>query len=116
MLTLLGSNRRERFTYAYLFSPKAKKKQIEKPEQRRIFQTWLSLWRDVMLTASGADLPVVNLDHEAHIRHLADELGWEDASRHTAALENTLDLLERNANRQLLTEVLLLDWPRVTLS
>ena len=118
MLQLLSSNRRQRFTYAMQFSAKAKKKkQIEKPEQRRLFQTWLSLWRDVMLTASGADhLPLVNLEHTAQIKNIADELGWQAASEYTAALENTLGLLDRNANRQLLTEVLLLDWPRVTLS
>jgi DNA polymerase III subunit delta' len=116
MLQLLSSNRRQRFTYAAQFSPKAKKKQIEKTEQRRLFQTWLGLWRDVMLTASGADLPLVNLDQAAQIQRLADELGWETASQHTAVLENTLGLLDRNANRQLLTEVLLLDWPRMTLS
>ena len=45
MLQLLSSNRRQRFTYAAQFASKAKKT-IEKPEQRDIFQTWLTLWRD----------------------------------------------------------------------
>ncbi len=115
MLQLLSSNRRQRFTYAAQFSGKAKKT-IEKTGQREIFQTWLTLWRDVMLTASGADLPLVNLEHAEQVLQIASQLGWQTASAHTAALENTLDLLDRNANRQLLTEVLLLDWPRVTLS
>jgi DNA polymerase-3 subunit delta' len=115
MLQLLSSNRRQRFTYAAQFASKAKKT-IEKPEQREIFQAWLTLWRDVMLTASGAGLPLVNLDHADQVLKIASVLGWQTASEHTAALENTLDLLDRNANRQLLTEVLLLDWPRMTLS
>ena len=115
MLQLLSSNRRQRFTYAAQFASKAKKT-IEKPEQRDIFQTWLTLWRDIMLSASGADLPLVNLEHADQILTIASVLGWQTASKYTAALEDTLDLLDRNANRQLLTEVLLLDWPRVTLS
>ncbi|MDX9864223.1 MAG: DNA polymerase III subunit [Anaerolineaceae bacterium] len=115
MLQLLTSNRRQRFTYAAQFASKAKKT-IEKPEQRDIFHTWLTLWRDIMLTASGADLPLVNLEHADRILEIASALGWQTASEHTATLENTLGLLERNANRQLLTEVLLLGWPRVTLS
>ena len=115
MLQLLGSNRRQRFTYAAQFAAKAKKT-IEKPEQRHIFEAWLSLWRDVMLTASGADLPLVNLHHTSQIRQMAEALGWLTASQQTAAMEQALDLLERNVNRQLLTEVVLLDWPRITLS
>lgn len=116
MLQLLDSNRRQRFSYAFQFSSKAKKKQIEKPEQRHIFQIWLTLWRDVMLSASGADLPLVNLEHADQVQRIAATLGWQTASEQTAAMEHTLGLLDRNANRQLLTEVLLLDWPRISLS
>lgn len=115
MLQLLGSNRRQRFTYAAQFSGKAKKT-IEKAEQRKIFQTWLTLWRDVMLASSGADLPLINLQQAAQIQQMAAALGWQTASEQTANLERTLDLLERNVNRQLLAEVVLLDWPRLTLS
>lgn len=114
MLQLLGENRRQRFTYAAQFAPKARKT-IEKMEHRLILQTWLTVWRDVMLTASGAGLPLVNLEWAEKIGQIADSLGWQTASALTAALEHTLDLLDRNANRQLLTEVLLLDWPRISL-
>ncbi len=80
MLQLLSSNRRQRFTYAAQFASKAKKT-IEKPEQRDIFQTWLTLWRDIMLSASGADLPLVNLEHADQILTIAlPVLGWQTAS------------------------------------
>jgi DNA polymerase-3 subunit delta' len=115
MLHLLTASRRQRFTYAAQFTGKAKKT-VEKPEQRMIFQTWLTLWRDVMLTASGANLPLVNLEFTPQVLEIAAALGWLTASEQTASMEQSLDLLERNVNRQLLTEVLLLDWPKISLS
>ena len=66
-----------------------------------------------MLVASGADVPLVNLEREKEIRLLAGVVGVRVARMCTANLELGMSKLEQNLNRQLLTEVLLMDWPRV---
>ena len=106
-LRLLGNSRRERFAYAEPFKKK------EREEIREFYQVWLSFWRDIMLVASGADVPLVNLEWQKDIRFLAGVVGVHSARICTANLEQGMSKLEQNLNRQLLTEVLLMDWPRV---
>ena len=104
---LLESSRRERFAYADPFRKK------EREEIREIYQVWLSLWRDAMLVASGAKVPIVNLEWEKNITFLAGAVGTRTARICTTNLEQGLSRLDQNLNRQLLTEVLLMDWPSV---
>ena len=64
---LLSANRVKRFAYMEPF-----RKPEEKENLRGVLQTWLSFWRDVMLKASGSELPVVNLDWEPEIGRTAE--------------------------------------------
>ena len=105
---LLTSPRRERFAYADPFRKK------EREEIREIYQVWLSFWRDILLVASGAEVPIVNLEWEKDITSLAGATGSRTARICTTNLEQGLLQLDQNLNRQLLTEVLLMDWPRVS--
>ncbi len=76
------------------------------------YRTWLSFWRDVMLRSAGAQAALVNIDVEERVQAAAVQTGLETARRQAAALEKGLARLN-SANLQLLTETLLLDWPRV---
>lgn len=105
-LRLAQASRRERFSYAEGVKTK------EREWLRQMLLVWLSLWRDVLMRAAGADTPLVNLDWQADIEQLAGRVGLPAARAVTAALEQNLARLDANLNRQLLLEVTLLDWPR----
>jgi DNA polymerase-3 subunit delta' len=106
---LLGASLRERFAFADRVT-RSKERSGQLPE---MYQVWLSYWRDVLLACAGADAPLTNLDREAEIRRLAGQLNLAEARTRTADLERGLARLSANVNARLLTEVLLLDWPRV---
>ena len=75
--------------------------------------TWLSLWRDVLLRVAGASASLTNPDRELDIHALAERIDLPEAHRVVSAIERTQDLLDRNVNTRLATEVLLLDLPRM---
>ena len=104
---LLGSGRVERFAYSETHSK-------DKEQLRTLILTWLSLWRDVLLRASGASAPLANLDRGEEVEEMAHRLGMQGASNMVAALQRTLDLIDRNVNARLAMDVLMLDLPRVT--
>ena len=77
-------------------------------------QSWLSLWRDAMLSAADPYLPLTNLEHETELRRLGGAVGVSAARARIADLEQGLARLDANVNPRLLAEVLLLDWPRIS--
>ena len=79
---------------------------------RSVLIVWLSFWRDVLCRASGAAVPLANIDREPAIESLAQRLGLSGARQIVLKLDKGLDRLEANVNARLLAEVLLLDWPR----
>ncbi len=103
---LLAAKRRERFAYAEKMSK-------DKDGLRQSLLIWLSYWRDVLMKASGAGAEPINIDRADQIGALAVQVDLPTARRVTAALENALGQLERNVNARLLSEVLLLDWPKI---
>lgn len=106
--TLLKAPLRQRFSYADKVS-RTREKAALLPE---LYRTWLSYWRDTLLAAAGAESPLTNLAQEAEIRRLAEQVGFAEARARTAALEQALSQLSANVNARLLTEVILMDWPR----
>jgi DNA polymerase III subunit delta' len=121
---LLPANRVERFSYIESFLKDAGKKDLAKsadqgkpPEQKEVFYNmlvvWLSLWRDVLLNASGASAPPANLDQAELIERLAGRLSLSQAHAMICAIEKALTLLDQNVNTRLVGEALLLDLPRV---
>lgn len=103
---LLSSSRVERFAYAERLSK-------DRDTLRDTLQIWLSYWRDVLLRSAGAAAPLSNLDRQAEIEALVEHLSMESARSTIARLEKTFDLLDRNANARLATDVLLLELPRI---
>ena len=104
---LLAAGRVERFAFSERYWR-------DKTQLRQLLLVWLSLWRDVLLRASGASAPLANLDRADEIEALAGSLGIQAASSAMAALQRTLDLIDRNINPRLAMDVLLLDLPRVS--
>lgn len=74
-------------------------------------ELWASLWRDVLLAASGAHTEPVNVDQRDAIRALAAQVPAPAIRSLISALARTSDLLDRNVNARLALEVLMLDWP-----
>jgi DNA polymerase-3 subunit delta' len=105
-LRLLAASRVERFAYAEGLAK-------DKDTLRRALNTWLSLWRDVLLRSAGASASLANIDRESDIHSLAQEVSLPEALRLVSAIEHTQELLDKNVNPRLATEVLLLDLPRL---
>lgn len=101
---LLAASRLERFAYAEGLAK-------DKETFRNVTLLWLSFWRDVLIKASGAAVPLANLDRGTEIEHLAGRLGIPASQRVIHALERTLHAQERNLNPRLTAEVLMLDLP-----
>ena len=74
-------------------------------------QTWLSLWRDVMLLTHGATTPTTNIDREEEIKHLASSIDRATAQSVVNLLERAQLLINQNMNARLTAEVTLLDLP-----
>jgi DNA polymerase-3 subunit delta' len=106
LLHLLGASRRERFVFA-------EKNYQDRETLREAYGIWLSFWRDLMMRSVSRDLPLINLDMETQIDDLAAKVGFEQARARVADLERGIARLDASVNARLLTEVLLLDWPRL---
>ncbi|MBN1371742.1 MAG: DNA polymerase III subunit delta' [Anaerolineaceae bacterium] len=106
MFNLLADPRRARLGYAESLAK-------DKERLRFALQSWLSLWRDAMLSAADPYLPLTNLEHETELRRLGAAVGVSAARARIADLEQGLMRLDANVNPRLLAEVLLLDWPKI---
>ena len=102
---LLGENRVERFAYAETAAK-------DKESLRALLPIWASLWRDVALQATGASVPLTNIDRQAEITTLAEHFGLHVAMSVIELLEHTNELIDQYVNARLAAEVLMLDLPR----
>ncbi|MDX9991539.1 MAG: DNA polymerase III subunit delta' [Anaerolineales bacterium] len=103
---LLGASARERFGYA-------EKLAKDKEALRTSLFLWLSYWRDVLLRTAGAASTLTNIDRSEEIGGVAGQVSLAEARKTTQALENAIEKLEKNVNARLLTEVTLMNWPRL---
>jgi DNA polymerase-3 subunit delta' len=104
--SLLHSSRTDRFEFA-------EKSSRDKESSRQMLIAWLTYWRDILLSAAGAEAPLTNLDLSGQIEERAGRLGVPAARSAVAAIERTLGIIDRNANLRLALEVMLLDLPRL---
>jgi DNA polymerase-3 subunit delta' len=113
---MLAQAYRGRFSYAEKISAGKGKSRGDREVLREnlhdAYRTWLSFWRDVMLRSAGAQAALVNIDIEERVTAVAARTDLDIARRQVSALEKALARLN-NANLQLLTEVVLMDWPRI---
>lgn len=107
---LLAGSRRERFAYVDgLF----KHNRSGRDEISDVISLWLGFWRDVLISTSSADMPLVNIDREKLIQKTAEKVDFESAHHVVVSLEQGLRDLDIYVNTRLLAENLLLEWPRV---
>lgn len=102
--SLLSSSRVQKFSYADKLSK-------DKDAMRQAILVWISYWRDVMLRATKANLPLVNIDRAIEVDAWAGKLEFSKICGIINSLEGALDRLDKNVNARLLAEVLLLDLP-----
>jgi len=80
---------------------------------RESLETWLTFWRDVLVTAHAAQARLGNLDRKEWVESTARHVGARQARRAALAVERTLTALERHANTRLALETLMLDFPHL---
>jgi DNA polymerase-3 subunit delta' len=96
----------ERFRYA--------SDMVKKPDDiQEILGFWLSWWRDVMLSASGEDSLVTNMDRKDVVQAYVRSFGVRKSAAMVNALQEASVRIQRNANPRLVLEVLLLELPRL---
>jgi len=101
---LLGASHVTRFAYAEKLSK-------NRDSVSEVLVHWLSYWRDVLLAASGSNVPLANVDLQTEIHDQAARYTPELARRTVQAIRQAADRLDHNINPRLALEVLMLDLP-----
>lgn len=109
---LLGNSIVERFSYAEQVTD-MRRKNVNRDSIGLMLQTWLSLWRDFYICASGSDMPLTYLNFKSLSQKIAKQLDQNLIHGQLLRLENALTQLDQNLNSKLLLETLLLDWPQL---
>lgn len=79
----------------------------------KLIPVWLGFWRDCLIYAAKADVPLVNVKHEEWIRKTASQIPLEQVQKILLAHEHALEQVEAYANSRLVLENLLLMPPRL---
>ncbi len=105
IIGVLSHNRTVRFQYAEEIA--------NNDSLDQILDTWQTWWRDVMLLAEQSWVEPVNIDRIDDLHKLAHQVGPQATRQALRAVRNTIEALDRNANKRLALEVMLLDMPYV---
>lgn len=111
VIDLLASPLWERFKFAEQHS--GVRSVRRESEIFTIFQNWLLFWSDLLAVKSNSGNPIVNIQFEDEIKSIAGKLELNQIKRSLRSQQNVFRYIDQNANPRLLTEVLLLDWPRI---
>lgn len=101
---LFEMNLRERFAYAETINR-------ARDPLRSQLQTWLTYARDLFLLCSHSDAPLTHIDREVELKQLSSRFSPADILDIIKALQNSLEVLDQNANLRLVTDTLMLDLP-----
>jgi DNA polymerase III subunit delta' len=114
LLSLLSANHRDRFDYCERnFYSRKDERALIKERLNEALSFWLSFWRDVLISTSAADIPLINLDYKDQILRLSAAISSRQAHQLTQRIENSLSRLA-NANLRLLAESIILEWPELS--
>lgn len=102
---MLGTSLIRRFDYA-------EKLARDPVATQETLDLWISWWRDVLLVASGTDTLLTNVDRRDQLADHARYLDVATIAGVVRALRECFRKLQRNANKRLTLEVLMLDLPR----
>lgn len=108
---LLSSSILDRFALAERFS-----REMTRAELVPMLENWLSLWRDVILSAYSDQQALTYPDFFEPASVIAAQVGKEQCLQILKQLRQTLELLQGNVNLRLVLEVLFLNLPRLSLS
>jgi DNA polymerase III subunit delta' len=103
---LLSASRRERFAYAETAAK-------DKDHLHQMFQVWLSFWRDLLILCAGSNGPLVHINRTDELKQLTGHLDRQTIRKCASDLELAIERMDANLNSRLLTEVVLLDWPKI---
>ena len=112
LLGLLGAKRREKLAYAASKFYSRDERGEVRDTLREALSWWLTFWRDVLLSSSGVDSPLTNLDYRNEVERASKTVDRSSVVKLVKRLEGALARLN-NANLRLLVEALLLDWPKI---
>jgi DNA polymerase-3 subunit delta' len=111
---ILSQTRRQRFDVAEDIAKLANK---DKPAVRLILEAWQSYWRDILMLIHQRPDGVCNIDKQAELKQVAQQISPEVAYQALKATRKILgETLYTNANARLVFETLCLDYPRVQLN
>lgn len=113
--SLLGQNLVERLAYVEKLSENRRKGE-SRELIRQILQTWLLVWRDILLLVSGSTAPVIYVQFQSWSQKVADRISLEEALGIIRSLENALVQLDANVNVRLLLENTVIAWPHVKIN
>ncbi len=102
---MLGTSLIRRFDYA-------EKLARDPVATQETLDLWISWWRDVLLVASGTDTLLTNVDRRDQLADHARYLDVATIAGVVRALRECFRKLQRNANKRLTLDVLMLDLPR----
>lgn len=112
---LLSQNRVTRFAYVDKISEKRRKGETTDLIQQ-LLQTWLLLWRDILLIKSSTQMPLTYIQYKNWSRQVAQTITMEEIRQLISRLEVGLIQLESNVNNRLLLENIMLEWPTVKIN
>lgn len=101
---LLRMHRAERLAYAQVLSR-------DSAALKEALTFWLTIWRDLLLLASGSQTRIVNLDYREALQGLAGQSSAGQAAEVVGRLQTALLNLDKNVNARLNLEVVLLKLP-----
>lgn len=78
---------------------------------RETLDLWIGWWRDVILMAADADVPLASVDRQGQLRDHARRFGVERSAAVLKSLRSAVEKLDRNANTRLTLEIVMLDLP-----
>ena len=104
LLSLENASYRARFLWADQLS----RKPDQVPDVLSVMSSW---WRDVLVLASGSEVPIANRDRQSVLHEWAKRYGVQTARCVLRGIRDTGRRLELNANRRLTLEVLMMDLP-----
>jgi DNA polymerase-3 subunit delta' len=111
--SLLGASRVDKFAFA------ARAAKVAKEDKQAIaleLRSWISLWRDVLLSSANSSVPLVNTDWANHVQEIASQVDFQQACHTLDRLNTVSNRIElSNINQQLALEALLLELPHLRL-
>ncbi|MDD2522306.1 MAG: DNA polymerase III subunit delta' [Anaerolineaceae bacterium] len=105
---LLNSRLRERLQFVEKLQ---KGKGSSREQIAFLIATWLTFWRDVMIRREGADIPLVNIEHEGRVNETAQLIPSRQIKKMLKDHEKALVNLDANLNPRLVIENLILTLP-----